>query len=69
MKPAFRRAAIPLVFYYAITLALPLANGAAGPAFLEHAIVVLLVPPVLILLFCLARAALALPFRRRSARP
>ena len=47
---AFRHAALPLASYYAVTLALPLANGAAdrGAAFLEHAVVVLVVPPVLI---------------------
>ena len=66
MKPAFRRAAPPLVFYYAVTLALPVANGAAGPAFLEHALVVLAVPPALILLFCLARALAMLPLRRKA---
>ena len=49
---AFRRAALPLGSYYAVTLALPLANGAAqsDAAFVNHALVVLVVPPVLILL-------------------
>ena len=39
----FRRAAPPLAWYYAVTLALPLANGAAqaGAAFAEHALIVL----------------------------
>ena len=52
MKQAFRRAGIPLAFYYAVTLGLPVANGAGGSAFLEHALVVLAIPPVLVLLFC-----------------
>jgi hypothetical protein len=51
---AFRRTALPLAAYYAITLALPLANGAArsGAAFIEHALVVLVVPPAIIVLAC-----------------
>ena len=51
---AFRRTALPLLSYYAVTLALPLANGAAesGPAFVEHALVVLVVPPIVIALVC-----------------
>ena len=50
---AFRRAALPLVAYYAVTLAIPLANGAADAgAFVEHALAVLFVPPVVILLAC-----------------
>jgi hypothetical protein len=51
---AFRRTALPLASYYAVTLALPLANGAAqsGTAFVEHALVVLVVPPLLIVLAC-----------------
>lgn len=52
---AFRRAALPLASYYAVTLALPVANGAArADAFLEHALVVLVVPPVTVLLACAA---------------
>jgi hypothetical protein len=49
---AFRRAATPLVWYYAVTLALPLANGAAyaGAPFVEHALVVLVFPPVLVVM-------------------
>jgi hypothetical protein len=49
---AFRRAALPLGAYYAVTLALPLANGAAqsGPAFVNHALVVMALPPLLIAL-------------------
>ena len=51
---AFRRAALPLAWYYAVTLALPLAHGGAQPgaAFVEHALVVLVVPPILIVLAC-----------------
>jgi hypothetical protein len=50
---AFRRTALPLASYYAVTLALPLANGAAqSGAFVGHALVVLIVPPVAILLVC-----------------
>jgi hypothetical protein len=50
---AFRRVALPLASYYAVTLALPLANGAAlSGAFMEHALVVLIVPPVAIMLAC-----------------
>jgi hypothetical protein len=48
---AFRRTAVPLAAYYAVTLAVPVANGAASAdAFLEHALAVLVVPPVMILL-------------------
>ena len=50
---AFRRTALPLLSYYALTLAVPFANGAAQSdttAFLRHAIVVLVVPPVAIML-------------------
>lgn len=50
---AFRRVALPLSSYYAVTLALPLANGAArSGVFMEHALVVLIVPPVAIILAC-----------------
>jgi hypothetical protein len=50
---AFRRAALPLGAYYAVTLAVPVANGAArADAFLEHALVVLVVPLILILVAC-----------------
>ena len=48
---AFRRTSLPLASYYAVTLALPLANGAAeSNAFAGHALVVLVVPPLAILL-------------------
>ena len=51
---AFRRVSLPLASYYAVTLALPLANGAAlSGAFMEHALVVLVVPPVAIMLACM----------------
>ena len=54
---ALRRAALPLGWYYAVTLALPLANGAtqAGAAFVGHALIVLVVPPILIVLVCAVR--------------
>ena len=49
----FRRVALPLGSYYAVTLALPLANGAAlSSTFMEHALAVLIVPPVAIMLAC-----------------
>jgi hypothetical protein len=50
LSGAFRRLAMPLTWYYAVTLGLPLANGAAaaGAAFARHALVVLLLPPMLI---------------------
>ena len=54
---AFRRTAVPLVAYYAVTLAIPLANGAAqSGAFAEHALAVLVVPPVAIVLACAVHA-------------
>jgi hypothetical protein len=50
---AFRRTALPLASYYVVTLALPVANGAAqSGAFAEHALVVVVVPPVAIILAC-----------------
>jgi hypothetical protein len=50
--------AVPLASYYAVTLALPLANGAAqsGDAFVKHALVVLVVPPLAIVLACVVHA-------------
>lgn len=69
---AFRRTALPLAAYYAVTLAVPLANGAAqSGAFVEHALTVLLVPPVAITLACTVQHGLAwLSFRLpRSAAP
>ena len=54
---AFGRMALPLASYYAVTLALPLANGAAqSAAFVEHALVVLVVPPLAIILACAVHA-------------
>jgi hypothetical protein len=54
---AFRRAAAPLAWYYALTLAVPLANGAAqaGAVFVRHALVVVVLPPLLIVLACAVR--------------
>jgi hypothetical protein len=51
---AFRRAALPLSWYYIVTLVLPLANGAAqsGGVFASHAVVVLVVPPIVIMCAC-----------------
>src|SRR5690349_20910112 len=50
---AFRRVALPLATYYTVTLALPLANGARpSGAFIEHALIVLVVPPIAIVLGC-----------------
>jgi hypothetical protein len=51
---AFRRTSLPLLAYYAVTIALPLANGAAGSgaAFTEHALVVLIVPPFVVFFAC-----------------
>jgi hypothetical protein len=51
---AFRGTALPLAAYYSVTLALPLANGAArsGAAFVDHALIVLVVPPAIIVLAC-----------------
>jgi hypothetical protein len=59
----FRRAALPLGCYYAVTLGLPIANGAAsaGSRFVGHALVVSMLPPMLIAMACtLAVAAEAL---------
>jgi len=49
---AFRRVALPLTWYYVVTLAIPIANGAAqaGAVFVRHALVVIVAPPVLIVL-------------------
>jgi exosortase K len=54
---ASRLIALPLGSYYAVTLALPFANGAASSdGWTQHAMVVLLVPPILIVLAFAARA-------------
>jgi exosortase K len=49
----WKRFAVPLATYYAVTLGIPLANGAArsGAIFVEHAFVVLIVPPIVLLAF------------------
>lgn len=54
---ALRRLALPLAWYYAVTLAIPLANGAveAGMVFVWHALLVLVVPPLLIVVASGAR--------------
>jgi hypothetical protein len=51
---AFRRTALPLAAYYTVTLAVPLANGAArsGGTFVDHALIVLVIPPALIVCAC-----------------
>ncbi len=51
----WRRSVFPLTIYYAMTLAIPLANSAAHPGtiaaeFWEHSLFVLLTPLVLVLL-------------------
>jgi hypothetical protein len=48
----FRRAVVPLAFYYAVTLAVPLANGAdwSDVRFQGHAAAVLLMPLILTVL-------------------
>jgi hypothetical protein len=53
---AFRRTALPLASYYGVTIALPMANGAAhaGSPFVMHALVVLVVPLLLIAFACAA---------------
>lgn len=51
----FRRTALPLAAYYVVTLAVPMANGAArsgGVAFIEHALIVLVIPPAIIVIAC-----------------
>ena len=65
---AFRRTALPLASYYAVTLAVPLANGAAhsGAAFVEHALAVLVVPPLVIVLACAVRSGAGRLLRYRS---
>jgi hypothetical protein len=61
-----RRTAVPLAAYYAVTLVLPLANGAAqSGAFAEHALVVLVVPLAAVML---ASAIFALFSTLKAAR-
>jgi hypothetical protein len=47
----FRRSLFPLLVYYAVTLGVPIANGAykQGSNFTEHAVFVLVVPLLLLL--------------------
>lgn len=63
---AFRRTALPLLSYYALTLAVPLANGAAqsDTAFVRHAVAVLVVPPAAIMLACAVHSTLRKLCRR-----
>ena len=69
MGRAFRRAAPPLAWYYAITLVLPIAHGAAqaGAAFGEHALVVLTLPPALIVFACASREGVRMLAARARA--
>ena len=64
---AFRRMARPLVWYYAITLVIPIANGAAkaGDTFVEHGLTVLILPPVLIFIVGCSRVAIGRGTGRR----
>jgi hypothetical protein len=70
VSSAFRRAAVPLTAYYLVTLVLPLANGAAqsGAPFLEHALIVIVVPPTLIILACAVHSMSASRGRLRRYR-
>ena len=67
-----RRWLLPLGCYYVITLAVPLANGAArhrppGAIFASHALVVLVFPLLLIVLVCACRASAEVCRRTGSA--
>jgi hypothetical protein len=55
-RHAFRRTLLPLAAYYAVTVAIPLATGAAhsGARFVQHTLVVLAVPLVSVALVCVA---------------
>ena len=66
LRQAFRRTALPLVSYYAVTLAVPLANGAAqsGATFVKHAITVLVVPPIATVLACAVHATVRRHYRQ-----
>jgi len=68
LRQAFRRTALPLASYYAVTIAMPLANGAAqaGAPFVKHAITVLVVPPIAIVLACLVILAKVRCLRTRT---
>jgi hypothetical protein len=56
---SLRRTALPLAAYYAVTLALPLANGAgrSGVVFVRHALIVLVVPLIVIGVACAVSSA------------
>ena len=72
LAAAFRRAAVPLTVYFGVTLGLPLANGAAaaGAVFREHALVVLVVPPLVVTVFCAIRhSSRVLASRKKRKRP
>jgi exosortase K len=70
---ACRRAAVPLTAYYAVTLGLPLANGAAqaGRRLVDHAVIVVVVPLLMIALAAAFHSRLTrLPIsRQRTRRP
>jgi hypothetical protein len=59
MASALGRCRVPLVFYYLVTVLVPLANGSGDTSrgFLEHIAFVLAAPPTLIMLFALAAHA------------
>ncbi|MET0592042.1 MAG: hypothetical protein ABW133_05035, partial [Polyangiaceae bacterium] len=61
---------LPLAAYYAVTIGIPLANGSGNVnrSFLEHVIVVALVPPTLVGFFALARHAARCALRSRRDR-
>ena len=59
MVQGFCRAAAPLLAYYAIAIGLPLANGARGHAFVKHALVVALIPPMMIVIGVISATTLA----------
>jgi exosortase K len=62
------RVAWPLACYYVVTLGVPLINAARTDAFLEHALVVLVLPLILILLvFAVRQTALTLHRKPRQA--
>jgi predicted outer membrane lipoprotein len=69
VRHGFRRTVLPLAWYYALTLGVPLANGAArsNALFVKHAITVLVVPPIAIVLACAVHCiARSLITRRRK---
>jgi hypothetical protein len=65
-----RGAAFPIGCYYAIALVVPLLNGgaAAGSAFVEHELFVVLVPPLLVVLLGLARGIVRIALERWAHR-